>query len=60
MLFAIAAVSILLFGSAVFAEQRRSRRRDPDRVGFMPWTLIQLIAVLTALFCVAWALIARQ
>lgn len=29
-------------------ERRRQRRDDPDHVGFMPWTLIQMLALIAA------------
>jgi len=38
------------------ADWRRHRRRDPDRVGFMPWTLINVMAVLAAVMLAAAAL----
>ena len=47
------------FGIAVlaaFAEHRRSRRRDLDRVGIMPWNFIQLMAFLAAMLATALAL----
>jgi hypothetical protein len=46
----------MLFAVSVLAERRRTLRRDPDRVGWMPWTLVQLIAVLVMVFGVAMAL----
>jgi hypothetical protein len=39
---AVAAVGLL-------GEMRRRRRRDFDRVGFMPWQTVQFLAVLGAL-----------
>lgn len=39
-----------------FGEHRRRGRRDMDRVGFMPWTLIQILAMLTALVLASLAL----
>lgn len=33
---------------AVWAERRRLRRKNLDAVGFMPWTVIYLIAFLAA------------
>ncbi|MDZ7588376.1 MAG: hypothetical protein U5J78_04240 [Parasphingorhabdus sp.] len=33
---------------AVLAERRRNRRHDIERVGFMPWPLIMMMALLTA------------
>ncbi|MBD8678632.1 hypothetical protein IFT55_09240 [Sphingomonas sp. CFBP 13720] len=52
----IAAVCATIFVTAMLAEQRRARRRDPDRVGFMPWTLVQLLAILATVLSVALAL----
>jgi hypothetical protein len=55
-----------LWGSAVAAvivavlsglgERRRHQRRRFDRVGFMPWPLIQLLAMLAAVICTSVAL----
>ena len=56
LLWTIAGVAAMLFAVSVLAERRRTLRRDPDRVGWMPWTLIQLIAVLLVVFAVAMAL----
>ncbi len=58
-LWGIAAASATIFAVAVLAEHRRSRRRDPDRVGWMPWTLVQLVAILATVFAVALALTMR-
>ena len=49
----------LLAALAVFAgvaEHLRNRRRDLDRPGWMPWTLIQIIALLLAVIAAALAL----
>ncbi len=56
LLWTIAGVAAMLFALSVFAERRRTLRRDPDRVGWMPWTLVQLIAVLVMVFGIAMAL----
>ncbi len=56
LLWTIAGVAAMLFAVSVLAERRRTLRRDPDRVGWMPWTLVQLIAVLVMVFGVAMAL----
>ncbi|KQM30130.1 hypothetical protein [Sphingomonas sp. Leaf10] len=55
LLWTIAGVAAMLFAVAVLAERRRTLRRDPDRVGWMPWTLVQLMAVLVMVFGVAMA-----
>ena len=38
------------------ADWRRARRRDLDRVGWVPWTLIQILAVLGAVVTAALAI----
>ncbi|MDB5672569.1 MAG: hypothetical protein JWO25_3528 [Alphaproteobacteria bacterium] len=46
------AAAILLFLVAAFAawaEYRRTRRRNLDRPGLMPWNLIQFLAFLCAI-----------
>lgn len=55
-LWTIAGGAAMLFAWSVLAERWRSRRRDPDRVGWVPWTLLQLVAVLIMVFSVAMAL----
>lgn len=45
-----------LAGTAAFADARRMRRNDFDRVGFMPWTGISMIALTVAVFSAAFAL----
>jgi hypothetical protein len=39
----------LLAAFAALAEHRRGKRRDLDRVGLMPWNLIQVLAFLGAM-----------
>lgn len=56
LLWTIAGVAAMLFAVSVLAERRRTLRHDPDRVGWMPWTLVQFIAVLLVVFAVAMAL----
>ena len=41
---------------AGIAERRRSRRRDIDKVGCVPWTLVQVIALATAALLAAYAI----
>ena len=48
-----AAVIAILSG---LAEHGRGRRRDLDRPGWMPWTLLQILASLTAVLAIALAL----
>ena len=55
-LWELAAGAITLAIVAGYADRRRARRTDPDRVGFMPWTLITVMAVLAALVLTAFAL----
>ncbi len=38
------------------ADLRRARRSDPDAVGWMPWTLIQILAILGAVVTAALAI----
>jgi len=43
--FAIAsAICALVAVGAAYADRRRSKRRDIDKVGFMPWTSITVLA----------------
>lgn len=38
------------------ADWRRAKRRDLDRVGWVPWTLIQVLALLGAIVTAALAI----
>ncbi|WP_235513604.1 hypothetical protein [Sphingomonas sp. Leaf11] len=49
-------MAAMLFAVSILAERRRTLRRNPDRVGWVPWTLVQLIAVLVVVFAAAMAL----
>ncbi|MCH4891796.1 MULTISPECIES: hypothetical protein [unclassified Sphingomonas] len=51
-----AALSLALAVVAGVAERRRFNRRDPDRAGFMPWNLIQVMALLAAVVLAALAI----
>ena len=50
------AALVLLAIIAGFGEHRRRRRRDFDAVGFMPWALVQVLALIGALCVVFLAL----
>lgn len=51
-----AVAAILLAVLSAFAERRRIRRTRLDQVGFMPWMLIQMLAMLGAVLLVSLAL----
>jgi hypothetical protein len=48
--------AIFLAVASGLAEHRRRHRRDVDRVGFMPWMLIQVLAMLAAVILASVAL----
>lgn len=52
----IALAMSALAGTAAIADARRMRRRDFDRVGFMPWSLILIVSLVIAAFATAIAL----
>ena len=52
----MAGASAAIAAVASVSDIRRNRRSDPDRVGFMPWTLITVMAVLAAVMLAAAAL----
>ena len=56
MLWTGAGIAMAVAVLAAVAEHRRSSRRDLDRVGIMPWNLIQVIAFLCATLAAALAL----
>ena len=45
----LAAAAVVIAVAASVAEHRRDNRADIDKVGFMPWTTITMLAILTAL-----------
>lgn len=51
---AAGALAVALIAS--LAERRRSRRHDMDNVGWVPWTLVQVISVAIAVGSFAFAL----
>ena len=51
-----AGAALALAVVAGLAEHRRSRRRDLDKPGWMPWNLIQVIAGIAAVVAAALAL----
>lgn len=40
--------AVLVAAIAALADRRRGRRRDIDRVGWVPWTAIQVVAMTLA------------
>jgi hypothetical protein len=49
-------ISAAVAALSAFAEHRRTRRRDLDKVGWVPWNFIQVIAFLVAIVAAALAL----
>jgi len=54
-LWSIAAASAALALLAGWADQRRTRRRDVDRPGWVPWQPILILAMMATVVCVALA-----
>jgi hypothetical protein len=52
----IAAVSVLAIVISGFADRHRSKRKDINQVGFMPWTAITVFAVMAVLLATALAI----
>lgn len=50
---AIGAGAVATAVVASVADRRRMRRKNADDVGFMPWPLITIIAIIVALFATA-------
>ena len=51
-----AGVAVLVALASAGGERRRTRRRNPDRVGWVDWRTVQLFALITALLLVSVAL----
>jgi hypothetical protein len=52
----VGAAAVSLIAVSHIADRRRMNRRDLDRVGFMPWPLISVMATIVALFAFALAI----
>jgi hypothetical protein len=48
--------ALAVAGLATWGDRRRANRTDADAVGFMPWPLILVIALILAAVCAAFAL----
>lgn len=55
-LWATAAGALALAVTAAFGERRRTRRRNLDSVGWVPWNLVQIVAFIAAVAAAAVAL----
>jgi hypothetical protein len=55
-LWVLSGLLLALAAGAAWAEHRRGKRRNLDRVGLMPWNLIQILAFLGAIAAAALAL----
>ena len=51
-----AALASALAVAAALADRRRSARRDLDSPGWVPWTLIQVLAMIVSALAAAYAL----
>jgi uncharacterized membrane protein SpoIIM required for sporulation len=56
LLWGAAGLLLMLAIVAAFAEHRRTRRRNLDRPGWVPWNLIQVLAFMLAMAAAALAL----
>ena len=52
----LAGGALLAAAIAALADRRRHRRRDLDRPGWVPWPVIQILAMLMAAVATAFAL----
>lgn len=50
------ATALAVAGIATWGDRRRANRADPDDVGFMPWPLILVLAMIVAAVFAAFAL----
>ncbi len=50
------AIALIVAGVAILADRRRNRRSNLDAVGFMPWPLILVLALMVAAVAAAIAL----
>lgn len=48
--------ALAVAGIATWGDRRRANRADPDDVGFMPWPLILVLAMIVAAVLAAFAL----
>jgi hypothetical protein len=55
-LWTVAGAALALAAAAAFLDHRRTRRRDLDRVGWAPWTFLQIAFAFAALVAAALAL----
>ncbi len=55
-LWVLASSAAALAGMAALADRRRTRRRDLERPGLVPWPLVQVLAMLVAAVAAAFAL----
>ena len=53
---AMSILSALVVVVSSLADRRRTKRRNIEAVGFMPWTVITVMSVLGTVLCIALAL----
>ena len=49
-------LSVMVVGLSSVVDRRRGKRRNIEAVGFMPWTMITLLATLAAVVAAALAI----
>jgi hypothetical protein len=57
-LWAAAAFFCALAALATWRDHQRAKRRDIDKVGWVPWSLVLVLAMLLAVVCGALAILA--